>query len=307
MFVLFENLSQKAKIIAVSILLLTVVGIIAGVAYFIIDNSYPVVIQNLNDYMGSISNKDKRALNEAVSDYLDEYFDINETPEDVYIRENTFSDEKSGKLTIAHFIIDIDSLKISYQIDFTYPYGDHTSVNPVFNCPSLTETRYPETECVGTFNSSSLVKAEQDNPVNKILPIKVDSKEARYDIFGFFDQDNGNKFSLNIVDYSCNNREKALELIRSKGFNPDDYTVNYQDECITKHLPYVGINTLGNKFRVSMTTTDEGKYYFMIDNYSCGNQKNTENSSLKAASDWLHSRGLTLTNYEYGILTFCNK
>ena len=303
--------SKRIKIIIAGVVIFVLAVVAISVSFIIINNYVPVVIRNLDDYMGSISNKDKRLLQNSFGTFVKEKFDTETLPTDIFIRDDTYTEKEADEFKVGDFIVDIDSLKISYQVSFAYPSDKYTSVNPVIDCPDLDKTKYPETSCVGMYNSTDLLKEKQLNPVYSVLPINVNDFDAstgettRYDIYGFFDYDNGDKFSINIIDYSCNNREKALQAIRDKGFNPDDYTINYQDECFINVMPHNGTNSLGNRYGVSYTVTNEGKLYFLINNYACNNKTATEEATLKAASDWLLSRGITMTNYEYGILTLC--
>ena len=305
--------SKRIKMIIAGVVIFVLTIVAISVSFIIIDNYVPVVIQNLDNYMGSISNKDKRLLQNSFGSFVKEKFSTDSLPEDIFIRDDTYAEKEADGFKIGEFIVDIDSLKISYQVSFAYPSDKYTSVNPVIDCPSLDKTKYPETSCEGMFNSTSLLKEKQQNPVYSVLPINVSDFDAstgettRYDIYGFFDYDNNNKFSINIIDYSCDNREKALQTLRDKGFNPDDYAINYQDECFLDAMPYTGTNSLGNRYGVSYTVTNEGRLYFLINNYACTNRTATEESTLKAASDWLLSRGITMTNYEYGILTLCSR
>ena len=262
--------------------------------------------------MGFLSNKDKKKIHDSFGAFLSGKYSDSNLPDDAYIREGTYIEENVDDFKKSSFIIDIDSLRISYVGYFSTPSDSYTSENPVFDCPELSKTKYPETNCVGMYNSTSLLQSEQSNPIYNVLPIIVDQFDSatgvttRFEIRGFFDIDDGNKFSISVIDYSCNNYEKALQMIRDKGFNPDDYTIKYQNECIFDKMPYSGRNSKGDVFKVSYTYTQEGKLYFLIDNYGCANKAASEESTMQAAKDWLQLYNFKLENYEYGILTLCN-
>ena len=304
---------NKVKIIGIVSSVVVLLIVVVSVSFIIIKNIVPVVIQNLNDQITTISNDDKRVIQSSFKEFLHTITGSEETPQDIYIREGTIDEYKDDDLDMLRFVVDIDSSKISYLVTYAMPKEKYYGQNPIIDCPAVDDMKYPETECVGMYNSSKLVKEEKANPVNEILPIKVDEFDTetgvftKFDIYGYFDFENEDKFNISIVDYSCDNREKALQMIRDKGFNPDDYEIKYQDECYTKHLPHTGTNSLGNKYRVDVTSTDEGKLYFLIDNYACSDKTATEEASVKAAEDWLLSRGIKLSNYEYGVLTFCTR
>lgn len=305
-----DKSSSRIKMIAALVVTFVVIVISVSVAFMIMDNHVTVVIRNLDDYMSSISNKDKKVLHGGFGDFIKEK--VGSVPSDIYIRDGSYFSIKTDDFDTASFIVDIDSLKASYKVSFAYPSEEYTSINPVIDCPSLSDMKYPETECVGMYSTTDLMKEEQANPIQSILPIMVDEFDdnsgvaTRYDIFGFFDSENENKFNVSIVDYSCNNRENALQMIRNKGFNPDDYTIDYKDECYMNHLPYTSENSLGDSFRITVTTTEEGKKYFLIDNYACYDKSASEASTMNAVKDWFLLRNLNIDKYEYGILTLCN-
>jgi len=311
---LFLNLTTKQKIALVAVILLIPVVIIVSVVMMNLPKGPIAKIQNLDQYMTTASDSDKYKLQSNLYKFLKSKHKADIEELNIYIRDNSYKENGvDDEDKMADFIIDIEEIKASYTVSFVFPGNNLTSENPTFDCPALSEMKYPETNCKGMYNSTEKLQQEQASPINAILPIVVDEfdkstgKATRYDIRGFFDAENDYKFNITIIDYSCGNKETALQVIRDKGFNPDDYTIVYQDECFTKHLPYIGQNSMGNKFKISMTTTNEGKIYFMIDNYSCGNQKVTEASTISAATSWLLTRNLKLSNYEYGVITFCEK
>lgn len=311
---LLNNLSIKQKIAILVFILLIPVMIIISIIVMNISALPMAKIRNLDEYLTSASGAQKRELQQGLYAFLSGKTDANIDDLDIYIRDGSFEEsDYDNNNRLVRFIIDIDEIKASYEASYVFPGNEITTENPVFDCPAVDDMKYPETECVGMYNSSKLVKEEKANPVNEILPIKVDEFDTetgvftKFDIYGYFDSENEDKFNISIVDYSCDNREKALQMIRDKGFNPDDYEIKYQDECYTKHLPHTGTNSLGNKYRVDVTSTDEGKLYFLIDNYACSDKTATEEASVKAAEDWLLSRGIKLSNYEYGVLTFCTR
>lgn len=67
------------------------------------------------------------------------------------------------------------------------------------------------------------------------LPIRVDyysnnySKHTKYTISYKIAQDNS-KVSLTIVDYTGGNLETALDNLKSRGINPDEYEIEYTDK-----------------------------------------------------------------------------
>lgn len=76
-------------------------------------------------------------------------------------------------------------------------------------------------------------------PISKILPINVveinpttyAAKEYRIDL-GKFDQCKADEFCIKITDRRGNNYEEALNMIRQKGFDPDDYEIIYENNQV---------------------------------------------------------------------------
>lgn len=74
-------------------------------------------------------------------------------------------------------------------------------------------------------------KLKTNYPLIEYLPIKVDrflnySKHIRYDINYRIEDD---KAIIIIYDYTGENYENALSNIRNRGFEPDDYEIEYID------------------------------------------------------------------------------
>ncbi len=308
---MFENLSNMSKsmkitIAVIVVIILSIVGV--SIATLVMNNSYPIVIKNLEQYTKSLPSEDKKAIQIATKNFLEsQKFTI---PEDLYIRDNTYSESKeNNELKSVSFIIDSDTLKQSYKISHVPVRFESTSVNPVIDCPELDKVKYEDSNCVGMYNSTKLLKEEQKNPISKILPIEIDEKGSpfgtRYSIYGYFDPSKNQKFVVNIADYTGGNYDAAIQQIVSRGFNPDDYEINYQDQSVFNNLPHVGKNSLGNQYKLSLTYTNEGKAHFNIINYSCGDRKKTEASSKKAAADWLKAYRINLNEFGNGIITLC--
>ena len=231
----FINLPLKQKLIILSVPIFII--IVTAISLFMMNRDViseeEVKIQNSDQYLSNISIENRHTIQEVLYDFLTEKFNLDIKPSDIYIREDSYSEEIVDEFTISKFIIDIDSLKISYRISFASPYDKYTSENPIIDCPELSEMKYPDTPCVGMYNSTQSLQETQNNPINEVLPIIIDEFDfnsrtaVHYEIHGFFDIDNNSAFSVNIIDYSGNNYYNAIQLIRERGFNPEDYNINY--------------------------------------------------------------------------------
>ena len=303
------NLSKKQKI-ALFLAPIFIIGIIVA-TFFALTYQKIAVIQNVNQYLTSATGREKFVLQRSLYQFLTRTFGEDTDPDDIFIRDGTFTEEQGSDYNTANFIIDIDSLKISYTILFAFPFDNITSANPIIDCPSFSETKYPDTYCVGMYNSTEALIQEEGNPLSKVLPIIINGTDpetknyVHYEIRGFFDMDNNFDFSVNIMDYTGGNYEKALQLIRDEGFNPADYVINYRDDSIFKLLPYEGTNSMGDKFTLSYIYTWDGQIFFHINNYSCQNQTESEESTMSAVENLFQIHGNELSNYQNNILTFC--
>ena len=229
---LLKNLTKRQKI-GFTVGGLVVLMLIIVLVVVITNGNEPIAkIRNLDEYMVNASGEEKRVLQRGLYRFLDDLFTVDIEKLDIYIRDDTFIETEADGVYLTDFIIDIDELKSSYTVSYVFPNEAATALNPVFDCPTLTEMKYPETECVGMYNSSAAMKLEAENPIAKVLPIKVDSYDVgyrlsiKYEIFGIVYEEN-NKFLVRIIDYGGYNYERALEMIRSKGFDPNDYTIEY--------------------------------------------------------------------------------
>ena len=227
-----NNLSKRQKIGFV-IGFLGVVVFCVVLAVILIGSGEPMArIRNLDEYMINASGEEKNILQRRLYKFLKDSFETEISKLDIYIRDNTFVETQAEGAYLTDFIIDIDELKISYTVSYVFPIAAATAVNPVFDCPALSEMKYPETKCVGMYNSSDNIKVEAENPIAAVLPISVDEydfdyrQSVKYDIFGYYDEES-KQFSVRIIDYGGYSYERALKMIRDKGFNPEDYTIEY--------------------------------------------------------------------------------
>lgn len=227
-----NNLSKRQKI-GLAIVAFGVVALgVALIAISTIGREPMAKIRNLEKYMVNASSEEKNILQRRLYEFLEDSFDANIGEVDIYIRDDTFAETQADGAYSTDFIIDIDDLKISYAVSYVFPVAAATAVNPVFDCPALLEVKYPETKCVGMYNSSDSVKVEAENPIATVLPISVDEydpnykQSVKYDIFGYYDEET-KQFSVRIIDYGGYGYEHALKTIREKGFNPEDYTIEY--------------------------------------------------------------------------------
>ena len=119
---------------------------------------------------------------------------------------------------------DNDTLNISVSLDVLPGNEDYYKNHPG-------EAYALETIWTDQMISGSEVVMDS-NPLLKVLPITVEyyiqSKQyVHYQIS--FRIDNPDNVTILVNDYSGGNYEAALERIRTEGYNPDDYTIEYHD------------------------------------------------------------------------------
>lgn len=149
-------------------LIIAIISVVAGLAILIpliiilSPKEYDAVkVTNNPDSFSKISTNHFNTFRTQLIRHLREQNLISEkgTVDDISIRENTihvFTTTESGTdLTNSYFIIDIDSLKQTYQVEVSDSIGDYVGTIARIKCPKISEMKYPETECIGQFNDSS--------------------------------------------------------------------------------------------------------------------------------------------------------
>lgn len=148
----------------------------------------------------------------------------------------TFPSEDKANITISangfksqEFQISLTPQQQSYIVTYLVP--DDGSMDWYTNHPNednlLTQVGEKQAELES-------VKYSETNPISKILPIVyVDVDPITYDwveyrIDGGNFEDCEGTFCVKITDSTGGNEEKALEQIRMKGYDPDDYEIIYK-------------------------------------------------------------------------------
>ena len=119
---------------------------------------------------------------------------------------------------------DNDDINISISLEIQPGNEDYYKQHP--NEAYALETIWTDQMIAG----SEVVLA--DNPLLNILPINVEyyiqnQQYVHYQIS--FRIDDPENVTVLINDYTGGNHDAALERIRTEGYNPDDYTIEYRD------------------------------------------------------------------------------
>lgn len=204
--------------------------------FFSIDKEPKAHIKNLHKY-SKINKIDQDFLERRLFLHLKNFLNIKKSPQDIFIRENSYqkTEFKNNKVSES-FIIDIDSLKISYTIDYQTPIQKKSPYPIVINCPKKPDQKY-QTKCQGIFNNSESIEKDSKFPILKHLPIKT--KEYRIELKEY----NPTKPKLKIITivfkkdaypnkfefYKKENKNKALNKFKELKDDPNNYNIEYQN------------------------------------------------------------------------------
>ena len=95
-------------------------------------------------------------------------------------------------------------------------------------CPTADQLIYQPFDCKDGFSDNGVY----NDPINSILPIKIAYYENDYSVYVAYDiiaQVRDDKLTVIINDKTGGNRQAALDQLKEKGINPNDYTIVYND------------------------------------------------------------------------------
>ncbi len=162
-------------------LILFPIIIISISIFFIINNNELPSINNLSYYTNNYESDDaaiSSIINGLYSSLLLNTDKKPSTIQDINIRENSITQTKDGDIFTTSFIIDIDSLKQSYEISFTWDHNNGLRVNSnayngIFYCvKDKDKIIYPNSPC----NDLNTVHYGTNDPDAKKLPYVVPNK-----------------------------------------------------------------------------------------------------------------------------------
>lgn len=242
---------RNIKIIAVIIVaLIIMIFLILSFQRLFRTNPYgpEIIIDNFDEYY-SIAPQEKQ---DYACHYLYEAVLLN-LPEDqipksgAIIRENTAELEHNAEKNSYYgsFIVDIPKIEQSYRIQITWSIGKNnystsTDYSALVTCLKSSEIIYPNFDCRDLFTADNEAsdKFLKEYPLAAKLPIDIEYYTGGHGAYvhytitsarGESSSDNSDGYSVVITDYTGDNYEPALERIRSLGFNPDDYEIEYKD------------------------------------------------------------------------------
>lgn len=141
---------------------------------------------------------------------------------------------KNTNIYIDSFIVDIEELQQSYVFQVTWspnqdnPYLENVSYPVLATCPKTDQIIYNSFTCIDGFSNNGIY----DDPIFSILPINIAYYENNYSVYTAYDiiaEVTDDKLTIIINDKTGGNRNAALNSLKEKNINPDDYAIVYND------------------------------------------------------------------------------
>lgn len=154
-----QNLEKKKKLITIAGVLAVVAIIVFAVVSKILSAPKKIKIQNYDQYLSSAPADKKEMLERHLYTFLSSKLELKEDVNDAYIRENTVKIANDGAYSnSATFLIDIDSLRQTYVISFSWmEIQDSNNLDDIIvACSSKKQTKYPESVCEGMYDGQLL-------------------------------------------------------------------------------------------------------------------------------------------------------
>lgn len=223
--------TKKALVVMGVFILLVIAGFVIK---NIVDKAgQPLTIKNSGKYLSSAPDDYEKTLLAQIyavaKDSLPADTDENTFIHDAEIRKDSFTENKENGVTSTHFLLDIDSLKMTYAVDFAWSKDKKKILSDsiVVNCPPISEMKYPETKCYGMYNNTSSPEL--------YLPYTAftDDGQIKYQVTLSEDL-----YIINIYTNACNDKsleneykEEALKWLKSTPINYQNYSLYYNNVC----------------------------------------------------------------------------
>lgn len=235
----FKTFIKRFKFV---IILFIILCISIGVLIYFLTRPPHITIQNY-----SISNSPRSVkvrLEEFLYRFLDEHeYNIKEL-NDVYIRESSYSKNEDDQLITESFLLDIDSLEITYQVDYTWSSKVDVPDGIIINCPEIADSKYPKTKCVGMYNNSEEMILRAKYPLITVLPLTVDEYVNNYSdhinyTITYSTTPDYSTVTILITDLTGDNYENAIKKITDMGYDLSDYTIEYKNQSSENYWPRI--------------------------------------------------------------------
>jgi hypothetical protein len=237
------NLSLRARRILLGIIVVFFIGLVAFmvISFLLKGNPYgdEVVIKNYKETVKNLSDDYEdlimSSLYQTIKLNIPEGTPVPEV-NDATIRSDTASQtyEKLDNIYQGSFIVDMESLQQSYRVEYSYSNNpDNVALGgyPIIaSCLPVEDLIYGDFGC----KDSLVIETGEVNPIVGILPRST----LTYEIRAVTNENNSVKLTIQLlltrVDYTTREaaavkeyKAEALAWIRSQGFNPNDYAIEY--------------------------------------------------------------------------------
>ena len=225
---------KNIKIIIISVLSCFVLIVVCA-AISALTVRKPLDLYNINQINSELSSKEISSLEDYIWKYSQDNFNYDDNKKDIQalIRPSSFEKMEVGDSTNYSFLIDIDELKITYQISFSLIDHDEFYESPEIKCATGEQTKYPDTPCVGRESSPYVDTAAFldelpyyfDLPTGEFVTVTLESPY-------------GEEEYLEVRVSSCGDaivkdaaRAEVQSWISSFGYNANDYDIKIPEFC----------------------------------------------------------------------------
>ena len=168
--------NKKTKIIIATTLSLIAVLFIINLILSSLPKDYDrATLENPEAISSYLSSNEIDDFRISLLSFLESYYiDKGSTIDDIQIRPDSVQSFKStnsyGDYANISFLIDIDSLKQTFRIDYISDHTKRTSPRTEITCPKVSETKYPDSICKNTLTPNISASIKSYLPYETRLP-----------------------------------------------------------------------------------------------------------------------------------------
>ncbi len=227
----WQNADVKAKVVIVVPIVIVLVIAIWSVIRLIPEAQMDkrVTVTNYSDENVSVPRGYQQYISERIGDILRKNTMLSETEiADGAIREGTYNESTDNNIMTASFIVDVESVKQSFDVKVIWPKGKDIGDDPnvTITCPYYTDVIYTDTKCQVT---------TPENQLKRYLPHYdyIDDIKYAVNYQRYTDQ-----MYLRIEISACgdaNLQKSAINetknWLKSRYLDPNDYKIETVDTC----------------------------------------------------------------------------
>ena len=241
----YHNLDKKSKVIFWVVFVDLIIIIALAVIFFIYRlNNEPrnITITNWDEYASEVPDDFHKAVLESITSVLTNYNNVSiENHYNATIRNDSYmatNSQKNSDITNVSFLVDIEELQQSYQIEFSYNKDNRQNRSSYVSvsCPIFTYIIYPDSKCRTSESPYSVLDLHY-LPYDGYLPqsnAKFTIKKQIYGTNGAHPKSPYLAVSVN----SCDNTtiiQEAKEYIpvwlKERYLNPNDFYYEVFNTC----------------------------------------------------------------------------